>query len=388
METLQIGIATEQFPLDRLNLQPWRYLCDLALALHRQGHEVRFLTNTRDARDYSGIPLVHHPESRDFEDGRGLQRLLTAAKTDIGIFRMTAQLFLSMRRPPDAGHRSAVGIFLRPLYRGPDLRRRFLDPVLLPEIRWDLHHAALYLSRQLGVWKHSIRYVDRYVTLWRADRDTAVAGGLPAAACTTVPHPFNPFFLEPVGGDLAPPLDALPPSRRRVVFAGPPEASRGAFDVLRLVKAFPPEAPTQVLALLRDPVPQKVEVSVTRRGPHTLAVVRGLVPRSLIRAAYRASQCAVFPYRWVRTSFPLVVSEAVAAGLPVVTCRVHPIRELADRTGLIFSEPGDLKGLARAVTSALDGIDQEESARRNRAWIASTPDWDAVARGVLSGVGG
>src|SRR5207247_8724221 len=69
--------------------------------------------------------------------------------------------------------------------------------------------------------------------------------------------------------------------------------------------------------------------------------LRGLLTGEVLRARYRTSHVAVFPYRFVRTGLRLVVLEAVAAGLPVVTTRIHPIRELEGRTGLVFARPRD-----------------------------------------------
>src|SRR5439155_1761115 len=114
---------------------------------------------------------------------------------------------------------------------------------------------------------------------------------------------------------------------------------RGTRDVVQLPRVLPRDPPTQVVLLLRDGRFPTPVVKRKRIGVHEVLGVHGLITREELRAIYRTSHVAVFPYRFVRTGLPLVVLEAVAAGLPVVTTRVHPIRELEGRTGLVFARP-------------------------------------------------
>src|SRR5467141_4295037 len=108
--------------------------------------------------------------------------------------------------------------------------------------------------------------------------------------------------------------------------------------MLRLARFLPNDPPTQVVLLLRDSAYSELEVSVARSGPHTTLSIRGFLSQEEIRSIYRTSDVAVFPYRFVRTGLPLVVIEPAAAGLPVITTRVNPIRELEGNTGLVFVE--------------------------------------------------
>src|SRR5205814_3678679 len=102
--------------------------------------------------------------------------------------------------------------------------------------------------------------------------------------------------------------------------------------VVRLAHLLPPDRPTQILLLLRDGTVPGLTATRHRAGVHEVLQIRGLVTEDELRAVYQRSHAAVFPYRFVRTGLPLVLLEAVAAGLPVVTTRVHPIRELEGRT--------------------------------------------------------
>src|SRR6266568_4630333 len=148
----------------------------------------------------------------------------------------------------------------RPLHDGADLARRFLDPTLASEIRLDVHHAGLYVSRRLGTWPESMSNFDEFVFLWESDRLCAVSAGLPERICSLVRHPFDPFFRQADSSGLGPRLaDRIEPSTRRVIFAGPPEATRGVQDALRLPSALRSNEPTQLLVFLREPrIPEPI----------------------------------------------------------------------------------------------------------------------------------
>ncbi len=387
MESLRIAIVTENLPSDRLNLQPWRYLGDLAHALRAAGHDAFVLTHEGGTSSWNGVPVEEHPGLSEFRDLVGLRRMSRARRADATLFRLTASLFLSMH---DRGGSASLGgklagIFLRPLHAGSDLVKRFLDPLLLPEARLDIHHAALYATRRLGAWPRAGSFVDEFLFLWESDRTRAIAAGLPAASCSVIRHPFDRFFMHEAGPDSASRVaEQLTPVPRRIAFVGPPEESRGVSDVLNLGRWLPKEPRTQILLILRDPRFPDPVIRRTRAGPHDVLVIRGLLSREDVRLAYVRAHLAVFPYRFVRTALPLVPLEAVAAGRPVVTTRVHPIRELQPKSGLLFAKPGHPSDIARAITAILDGGGLEESRRRNQEWVRATPDWSVVAAKVVS----
>lgn len=387
METLRIAILTENLPPARLNLQPWRYLGDLAQALQALGHIVSVVTGEGELQEWNGVRVEGHAPVSDFRSASTLRALVAARGFDAGIFRLTAGLFFSLRREPRQGPSAGrlAGVFLRPLHGGRDLARRFLDPRLVPEVRLDAHHPAMFASRLLGTWPLAPSFVNHFVFLWESDLRCATAAGLPADSCSVVSHPFDPFFQEVGPSNLGPRLsDILSPSPRRIVFSGPPEEARGIHEVLRLPHVLPREPRVQVVLLLRDGAYAVPSATRTRIGPHELLIVRGLVTRDELRAVYRQSHVAVFPYRFVRTGLPLVALEAAAAGLPVVTTRVHPIRELEGRTGLVFANARDPRDLARAIQSTFEDERVHAIRRRNAEWIRSTPDWRAVARAFVT----
>jgi UDP-glucose:(heptosyl)LPS alpha-1,3-glucosyltransferase len=73
-----------------------------------------------------------------------------------------------------------------------------------------------------------------------------------------------------------------------------------------------------------------------------------------IRPLYAAADALVHPTRWDACS--LVVLEALASGLPIVTTRVNgAAAAIADgREGYLLERPGDAEALAAALTALLD----------------------------------
>jgi len=84
------------------------------------------------------------------------------------------------------------------------------------------------------------------------------------------------------------------------------------------------------------------------------AVIRtGPLPQALMPALYRAADALVFPS--VKEGFGLVVLEAMASGVPVVTSRVAPFTEYLGDGDVAWCDPHDAASIAAAMAVALEG---------------------------------
>jgi glycosyltransferase-like protein len=111
------------------------------------------------------------------------------------------------------------------------------------------------------------------------------------------------------------------------------------------------------------------------------AVIRtGPLPQALMPALYRAADALVFPS--VKEGFGLVVLEAMASGVPVVTSRIAPFTEYLDGGDVAWCDPGDTASIAQAMTVALQGPSREALIARGFA-IAARHDWSRVAHAHL-----
>jgi len=197
---------------------------------------------------------------------------------------------------------------------------------------------TLALHRGLGTWQ---RGVQRYIALNEFCRTRLIEAGLPAQRVVVKPH-----FV-----------DAPDPAES--------EARNGFLCVGRLA----PEKGLQVLQdatralALRGPLEQSLQVQVAGAGPLAAALAAGAaqpgglqllgeLPLTEVQQRMARAQALVLPSICLE-SFPRVLVEAFAAGLPVIASRLGALAELVQHgeTGLLFA-PGDAQGLAEQMAWA------------------------------------
>jgi glycosyltransferase-like protein len=111
------------------------------------------------------------------------------------------------------------------------------------------------------------------------------------------------------------------------------------------------------------------------------AVIRtGPLPQALMPALYRTADALVFPS--IKEGFGLVVLEAMASGVPVVTSRIAPFTEYLDEGDVAWCDPGDTASIAQAMTAALQGPSREALIARGFG-VAARHDWSRVAHAHL-----
>jgi glycosyltransferase-like protein len=111
------------------------------------------------------------------------------------------------------------------------------------------------------------------------------------------------------------------------------------------------------------------------------AVIRtGPLPQAMMPALYRAADVLVFPS--VKEGFGLVVLEAMASGVPVVTSRIAPFTEYLGDGDVLWCDPHDAGAIAAAMAAALEPNLRIAVTARGFA-VAARHDWTAVARAHL-----
>jgi glycosyltransferase involved in cell wall biosynthesis len=111
------------------------------------------------------------------------------------------------------------------------------------------------------------------------------------------------------------------------------------------------------------------------------AVIRtGPLPQELMPALYRAAAALVFPS--TREGFGLVVLEAMASAIPVVTSRIVPFTEYLGDDDVLWCEPFDSASIAAAMAASLDPVRRAPLIARGLE-VAARHDWAQVARAHL-----
>lgn len=119
---------------------------------------------------------------------------------------------------------------------------------------------------------------------------------------------------------------------------------------------------------------------LVERYPGRLLDRHGLADAEKVRVITEAD---VFVLPSHSEGFPMAVLEAMAAALPLVLTPVGALREMLSEANAVFVDPGDPRGLARALIDlARDPERREELGRANRALVARTFTPEAVSRSL------
>jgi glycosyltransferase-like protein len=101
----------------------------------------------------------------------------------------------------------------------------------------------------------------------------------------------------------------------------------------------------------------------------------------LMPALYRAAATLVLPS--ITEGFGLVVLEAMASGVPVVTSEIAPFTEYLGRNDALWCDPFDIPSIAAAMTDSLDAS-RRAGLIKSGVVVAARHDWMTTARHHLA----
>ncbi len=156
-------------------------------------------------------------------------------------------------------------------------------------------------------------------------------------------------------------------------------------EAFRLLHARHPSACLVIAGgaslLDHDAYQAEFAAALARSGLPDGAVIRtGPLPQALMPPLYRAADALVFPS--VKEGFGLVVLEAMASGVPVVTSRIAPFTEYLGDGDVLWCDPHDADSIAAALATAREPAVRASLILRGFA-VASRHDWSRVAHAHL-----
>jgi glycosyltransferase involved in cell wall biosynthesis len=138
-----------------------------------------------------------------------------------------------------------------------------------------------------------------------------------------------------------------------LLFAGRLMAEKGIFDSLSALSLLRDRMPCRLLIAGTGPDEQNVAERARELGLADDLVLAGHLSSDELLRAYRAADVFVFPTYWFE-GFPTVLSEAMAAGLPIVTTRTRGIADhLQDGVNALFVPPREPTVLAQTLERLL-----------------------------------
>ena len=222
-----------------------------------------------------------------------------------------------------------------------------------------------------SVERRALHRADAVLVLTDSAADRVVADGVPADRVHVVPSGYDPALF---GRRYDDPLPHVP--RPRLLFLGRLAAQKRPVDAVLAHALLAPDVQLVVVGdgPLHDEVARAVAASPARDRVHLV----GLVPHDRVPAYLQHADAFVLPSQYEELGSALV--EAMAAGLPVVANDVGGIPDLVQDgvTGRL-AERGDVPGLAKAVTHALE---DPSTAVAAKAVVERSYAWPSLARTV------
>ena len=261
----------------------------------------------------------------------------------------------------------------------------------LANLRHHRRHGTPYVVTPHGMldpWARARSWwKKRAVRLWFEDAHLAGAACLRATAEMEAEHfrSFglrNPIAVVPNGVEMPDLADPVPrgDGPRRLLFLSRIHPKKGLDVLLRLWARLEPQWPDWELVIAGpDEVGHRAEMQALARELSLGRVVwMDAVQGADKSALYRSADLFVLPTH--AENFGLVVAEALAHGVPVITTRNAPWDGLErERCGWWVPLEHDALGGALEAAMRLDDETRHAMGARGRAWMARDFGWDNVA---------
>lgn len=172
----------------------------------------------------------------------------------------------------------------------------------------------------------------------------------PAGNFPVITNPFQP--LAPVAVDRAKLPWKVKDGEPVALFVGRLITEKGIYDLLEALALVRAKMPVQLVLAGGGPEEENFLKRVRELGMESHVTLAGYLGAEALAAAYQTADVFVLP-SWSE-GFPTVLTEAMHAGLPVVTTRIRgAVDHLQDGVHARFVEPRAPKELAAAIVEVL-----------------------------------
>ena len=410
---MRIAFTVHKFPPENLGGTEV-YTWSLARALARDGHDVHIFyplagVSPQEARvERDGIHLWRTPlppdrvtegparqywhTYRDSAIEADFRAFLAETKPDIVHFQhvqgVSARLIaLAAGRPRimtlhDYWYFCANSQLVRPDHRvcdGPKLGWNCVDCATaradLQRLRMLRPLIALPFAYRNAYLRRLVRGIDLFIAPSHFLREQYVRQGFPGERITVLENGLDSARLAPDPDVTLPP----PPGRPHFGFLGSLAWQKGVHVLVEAFNHLPARAALTVYGSDNAFPDYAAQVRALARHPNIRFA--GALDYQHVGAALQELDCLVVPSVWYENS-PLVIQEAFAVGLPVITSRLGALAEKVEdgRTGYLFA-PGDSTDLARVLRQI---VDQPQRLAELRANVRPGPDMQQHIRQIVA----
>ena len=230
-------------------------------------------------------------------------------------------------------------------------------------------HATLSRSDGIGV-------------LSSEERDNFLNAGVPQKKLFVIKNVVKSGSIEPDPNFRAQ-LD-LPENVPLLLFIGRFIETKGLIDVINACKVLRERGQEFMLLCVGDgPARERAEAETVQLGLQSNVRFFGYIPEEQASAFYANSTILLFPtYHY--EGFPMVIFNAAAAGLPIITTRIRAAADyLQEPLNCLWVEPRNPEMLADKVISLLDNSQLIASISANNKVLVKRFSADAVTREYL-----
>jgi glycosyltransferase involved in cell wall biosynthesis len=350
----------------------FRHVLDLAAEQAALGHDVGLLTDSLTG-DRLTVPRL---DAIAPHLTLGVTRIAISrmpGPSDIAAARATAELARRLRIDILHGHGAKGGAYARMARRGLRSGGRGVASFYTPHggslnFKSGSLEQRLYcrLEQVFDGWTDGLIFESAY-----AKDAYGRFVGFRTAPSRVIPNGLRPSdFFDPTPSA----------SAAEFVFLGELRQVKGIDVFLRALAALQAERPARAVVAGSGPEEAQLKALTAELGLTDRVTFTGALPA---RDALNLGRCFVVPS--LAESFPYVVLEAAAAGLPLISTNVGGIPEMVDGTDTPLIQAGDAHALHNAMRAILEQPEiAKERARRLRDNVSRKFTVDTMTRSILS----
>lgn len=408
---MRVVIVAFGYRSERLRLQPWRYVHEIARNLSDFGVKVFVISdrcsqlpNEEVIDDVQAIRLCHvkHFPPRNFDK---IAETISKINPDIILWLMgltsffQRALYKRLKCP-------IVALVGSPAYT----RREILKSMRIAANIYDIKRyvtnlVETFIPKRLIRNTFGFSGVKLVITMSRRNTERLKKIGVDPDKLICIPPGVDPHFLQlPSSEDIEKArVNACQNTSNQflITYLGPPLMIRGVDTLLHAVKLALKSSPLleyrlQVLILSRRwgneyyIHEQRLRRLIAKLGlDKVVKLESGFLSEEEVKAYMVASDLVTLPFKFVTSDVPLSVMEAASCGTPVLSTNLDGIPELLESNRGLIIEGGDFKSLAQLISYHSEHPEElRRYGKLARRYMLGRPTWKDSARMILTFLNG
>lgn len=338
-----------------------RVVQEFATELVQQGNEVHVLTTYRNGGERktdtdNGVRIHRVPDTRYY-----FGRLGSIFSLDFLSLNYSIRGYVDLLESSDVVHAFA-----------PLVNKFFSTPLVAHYHHWDEPGSPLeylYLPTSQRLWMRCYRNADQIIAVSNYSADDLASRGIDRENIAVVQNGVDTSRFHPGRSSIE-----FDDWDTMLLYVGPLVDRKGVHHLIRAMPDILEDDPDTGLVIVGSGNREELEDLASEMGVQENVLFTGFVSEEELPEYYRAADVFVFP-SWLE-GFGMVLIEAMASGLPVVSTNATAIPEVVGEAGILVP-PRDSSALVEAVAELLHRDARTQFNPRTRVednftWVAAT----------------